>query len=62
MFEDIARNLQVPHDLGMVTVLVTEDANEDGSMINRLNGDAEGADYVHHLTDDLGVFLHSVLD
>ena len=57
MFEDIARNLEVPHDLGMTTVLVIDDDNEDGSMINRLNGDATGADYVHHVTDDLGHFL-----
>ncbi len=57
MFEDIARNLEVPHDLGMTTVLVSHDENEDGSLINRLNGDHTGAHYVHHVTDDLGTFL-----
>jgi putative hydrolase of the HAD superfamily len=60
MFEDIARNLEVPHDLGMVTVLVADDHNEDGAMINKLNGDATGAHYVHHVTDDLGRFLHEI--
>ncbi|MDH3740752.1 MAG: pyrimidine 5'-nucleotidase [Hyphomicrobiales bacterium] len=60
MFEDIARNLEVPHELGMVTVLVADDDNEDGAMINKLNGDSTGADYVHHVTDDLGAFLHEV--
>lgn len=62
MFEDIARNLEVPHGLGMVTVLVADDDNHDGAMINRLNGDAEGADYVHHVTDDLGTFLHDLAE
>ena len=60
MFEDIARNLEVPHELGMVTVLVADDHNEDGAMINKLNGDATGAHYVHHVTDDLGSFLHGI--
>ena len=57
MFEDIARNLEVPHAMGMTTVLVRDEANEDGSLVNRLNGDAEGADYVHHTTTDLAGFL-----
>lgn len=60
MFEDIARNLEVPHELGMVTVLVADDDNEDGAMINKLNGDSTDAHYVHHVTDDLGTFLHEV--
>jgi len=57
MFEDIARNLEVPAALGMVTVLVRDAANEDGTLINKLNGDAEGAPYVHHVTGDLAAFL-----
>ncbi|MGI9462779.1 MAG: pyrimidine 5'-nucleotidase [Aestuariivirgaceae bacterium] len=61
MFEDIARNLEVPHELGMVTVLVADTDNEDGALINHLNGDAEGAPYVHHVTDNLGAFLHQLL-
>ncbi len=61
MFEDIARNLEVPHGLGMVTVLVADTENHDGAMINHLNGDAEGAPYVHHVTDNLGEFLHRLV-
>ena len=57
MFEDIARNLEIPHDMGMTTVLVTGDENEDGALINHLNGDADGAHYVHHVTGDLPGFL-----
>jgi len=60
MFEDIARNLEVPHELGMATVLVTSNNNEDGALINRLNGDDTGADYVHHTTDDISGFLNRI--
>ncbi|MFO1088549.1 MAG: pyrimidine 5'-nucleotidase [Hyphomicrobiales bacterium] len=60
MFEDIARNLEVPHDLGMTTVLVTSPANVDGNLINDKTGDAL-AGYVDHRTDDLARFLAGLL-
>lgn len=60
MFEDIARNLEVPHNLGMATVLITSPNNEDGALINRLNGDDAGAHYVHHTTDDISGFLNQI--
>ncbi len=60
MFEDIARNLEIPHELGMATVLITSQNNEDGALINRLNGDDNGAHYVHHTTDDISEFLSSI--
>ncbi len=56
MFEDIARNLEAPHDLGMTTVLITSDDNADA---NILNG-ADKPDYVHHVTSDLAGFLKSI--
>ncbi len=56
MFEDIARNLEAPHEMGMTTVLVTSDHNADA---NILNGGTR-ADYVHHVTSDLAGFLQSV--
>jgi len=56
MFEDIARNLQAPHDMGMTTVLVTSDDNADANILNGLGR----ADYVHHVTGDLAGFLKSV--
>ncbi len=52
-FEDIARNLEVPHDMGMITVLVRSDDHPDGPILNH---DAD-ADYVHHHTADLAGFL-----
>jgi putative hydrolase of the HAD superfamily len=56
MFEDIARNLQAPHELGMTTVLVTSDDNADANILNGIGR----ADYVHHVTSDLAEFLKSV--
>jgi putative hydrolase of the HAD superfamily len=56
MFEDIARNLQAPHDMGMTTILVTSDDNADANILNGIGR----ADYVHHVTSDLAEFLKSV--
>jgi putative hydrolase of the HAD superfamily len=47
MFEDIDLNLEAPHDMGMTTVLITENKQHD-------------AHYVHHLTNDLAKFLKGV--
>ncbi len=62
MFEDIIRNLEPSHALGMTTVLVHDADNEDGAMINHLNGDAHDKPHVHHVTDDLAGFLEGVLN
>lgn len=61
MFEDIIRNLEVPHDMGMTTVLVHDNDNEDGAMINKLNDDTGNAEHVHHVTDDLAGFLTKIV-
>jgi putative hydrolase of the HAD superfamily len=53
MFEDIARNLEVPHDMGIVTVLVASDDNEDAKLLNG----TESLAHVDHVTDDLAGFL-----
>lgn len=55
-FEDIARNLEVPHALGMTTVLITDDENHDAK---HLNGDSDVA-HVHHVTQDLTEFLNRI--
>ncbi len=59
MFEDLARNLVVPHDLGMTTVLVVPD---DSKVIVRETWELEGRGeaYVDHVTDDLTGFLQSL--
>jgi putative hydrolase of the HAD superfamily len=56
MFEDLARNLVVPHQLGMTTVLVVPDGSKE---VVREDWELEGreAAYVDHVTDDLTGFL-----
>ncbi len=60
MFEDLARNLEVPKDLGMATVLVVPHGTravltEDWEMEGR------DAPHVGFVTDDLAGFLEAVL-
>lgn len=59
MFEDLARNLETPHRLGMVTVLVVPDGTRD---VVREEWEMAGRDAPHidHVTDDLPAFLASL--
>src|ERR1700686_1138425 len=59
MFEDLARNLVVPHQLGMTTVLVVPDGSKE---VVREDWEQEGRDaaYVDHVTDDLTGFLQGL--
>jgi putative hydrolase of the HAD superfamily len=63
MFEDLARNLEVPHALGMTTVLVVPPAQRE-SLAETGRQDWEGAGrdapHVDHVTDDLVHFLGSI--
>lgn len=59
LFEDIERNLLVPHQRGMSTVLVVpktgeNDHREDWEILR------ERPDHVHHVTDDLAAFLNRI--
>jgi len=56
MFEDLARNLAVPHSLGMTTVLVVPEGSRE---VVREAWEMEGrnAPHVDHVTDDLTGFL-----
>ena len=58
MFEDLARNLAVPHALGMTTVLVVPERTRE---VFREGWELEGRDapHVDHVTDDLVGFLQS---
>ncbi|MBI2717960.1 MAG: pyrimidine 5'-nucleotidase [Rhizobiales bacterium] len=56
MFEDIARNLEAPHALGMTTVLVVAPENRDAEHLNKATGGI-AQPHIHHLTDDLPGFL-----
>jgi putative hydrolase of the HAD superfamily len=56
MFEDLARNLVVPHGLGMTTVLVVPDGTKE---VVREDWELEGreATHVDYVTDNLTGFL-----
>ena len=60
MFEDLARNLEVPHALGMTTVLVVPDGTRE---IIREGWELAGRDapHVDHVTDDITGFLERIL-
>jgi putative hydrolase of the HAD superfamily len=59
MFEDLARNLTVPHALGMTTVLVVPEHTRE---VFREGWELEGRDapHVDHVTDDLAGFLQGI--
>jgi putative hydrolase of the HAD superfamily len=59
MFEDIEKNLIVPHDAGMRTVLVIPRTPDPFREAWEQVAVAEG--HVHHVTDDLGGFLRGVV-
>jgi putative hydrolase of the HAD superfamily len=60
MFEDIARNLEAPHDLGMTTVLVVSPENHEAAKLNNATAGASQL-HVHHVTDDLTGFLENIV-
>jgi putative hydrolase of the HAD superfamily len=59
MFEDLARNLEVPHALGMTTVLVVPPPDKT---VVREGWELAGRDAAHvdHVTDDLAGFLRTM--
>jgi putative hydrolase of the HAD superfamily len=59
MFEDLARNLEVPHALGMTTVLVVPEGTRE---VFREEWELAGRDapHVDHVTDDLVGFLTAI--
>jgi putative hydrolase of the HAD superfamily len=59
MFEDLARNLVIPHQLGMTTVLVVPDGSRE---VVREDWELEGRDasHVDYVTDDLTGFLQGL--
>jgi putative hydrolase of the HAD superfamily len=60
MFEDLARNLEAPHALGMTTVLVVPEGQRE---VFREDWELEGrnAPHVDHLTDNLTGFLQKIV-
>ena len=60
MFEDLARNLEAPHALGMTTVLVVPSGTRE---VFREDWELEGRDdpHVDHVIDDLSGFLDRIM-
>jgi putative hydrolase of the HAD superfamily len=60
IFEDLARNLEVPHALGMTTVLVVP---EGAGVVLREDWELAGRDapHVDYVTDDLTGFLRGIV-
>jgi len=60
MFEDLARNLEAPHALGMMTVLVVPEGQRE---VFREDWELEGRNdpHIDYVTDDLTGFLQSVM-
>ena len=61
IFEDLARNLEVPHALGMITVLVVP---KGAGVVLREEWELAGRDepHVDYVTDDLAEFLRGIGD
>ncbi|WP_342640159.1 pyrimidine 5'-nucleotidase [Rhodoligotrophos ferricapiens] len=57
MFEDISRNLEPCHRLGMTTVLVTSPDNDDSAAIASHSGHGPEAAHIDYITDDLPAFI-----
>ena len=57
-FEDTPRNLEVPKQMGMTTVLVGEEPDWGRTpTVNRPSGTARKADWIDAVTDDLAGWL-----
>jgi putative hydrolase of the HAD superfamily len=60
MFEDMPHNLEAPHALGMTTVLVRSDSNDDHPIHKAMHSWVAPPAHVHHMTYDLAEFLEQV--
>lgn len=61
MFEDLHHNLEAPHDLGMVTVLV-KSSYLDHPVQDDLKKWQTPPEHIHHITDDLSAFLAHIVE
>lgn len=57
MFDDLEKNLLVPHETGMVTVQVVAGADFAHDQVEAWELERTGGDHVHHVTADLAGFL-----
>jgi putative hydrolase of the HAD superfamily len=57
MFDDLEKNLLVPHDTGMTTVQVVAGPDFIHEQVEAWELEQTGGVHVHHVTDDLAAFL-----
>jgi putative hydrolase of the HAD superfamily len=59
MFDDLEKNLLVPHETGMVTVQVVAGADFAHDQVEAWELERTGGSHVHHVTADLAGFLRT---
>ncbi len=62
MFEDIARNLAVPKQMGMTTILVTDDALSNSDWRGDWENSDRDAPHIDHVTTDIAAFLVDICE
>ena len=60
MFDDLEKNLKVPHDTGMVTVQVVAGEGFAHEQVEAWELERTPGAHVHHVTADLASFLHKL--
>src|SRR3569833_4052454 len=61
MFDDLEKNLLVPHQVGMVTVHVVASEDFEHDQVDSWELGRTTGPHVHHTTDDLAAFLRQVV-
>jgi putative hydrolase of the HAD superfamily len=61
MFDDLEKNLLVPHERGMQTVQVVAAEDFSHAQVESWELGRSGGPHVHHVTDDLAGFLRGVV-
>jgi len=61
MFDDLEKNLLVPHEVGMVTVHVVASEDFEHDQVESWELGRTTGPHVHHTTDDLAAFLRQVV-
>jgi len=60
MFDDLEKNLQVPHERGMTTVQVIAGSDFAHDQVEAWELEQTGGPHVHHITSDLAGFLRKL--
>lgn len=61
MFDDLEKNLVVPHEMGMATVQVMAGDDYENDQVESWELERSAGPHVHHVTQDLAGFLRTIL-